>query len=707
VSTFLRRVGGATAAHPWRTIGAWLLILVAVFALNAAFGGESRDNYNIPGTPSQAGTEFLRERMPELAGADARVVVHDPSGSDLDPAVLTALRDRLTALPGVSVVDAPRLSADGDTALLAVSYDVPVTDFKGSAGTDALDGAAVATRAAGLQVELGGSVPENVSAPNGVAELVGIVAALIFLVLALGTIVGAGLPLAVALVGIGVGTGIIGLLSAVTDISGIAPTIATMVGLGVGIDYALLLVARHVDGLRRGLSVTDAAGEATATAGRSVIVAGLTVLVSLFGLGLSTLPVYTSFGYATFATVGAVMLAAVTLVPALCGLAGRRILPRRVRTASPERPAKGGPTRTERWARRVTARPVLSVVLAVVALGALAAPALAMRTWPQDAGSQPESNTTRRAYDLVAAEYGPGANGTMLLAVDLDRVPDAAAVAETVREVPGVASVGQPIPNAAGDTAVIVVQPTAAPSAEGTTAFVRSVRDAVPDGVYTAGVLPTFSDISVRLDERLWIVIGFVVALSVLLLTVLLRAPVVALKAAVMNLVSVAAAFGVITAIFQTDAGARLVGLPHGGTVSTWVPILMFVVLFGLSMDYEVFLLSRVREFYARSGDAKDSVVRGLAATGRVITSAAAIMVSVFVGFALDPDVTVKTMGLGMAVAVLIDATLVRMVLVPATMTLMGRANWWLPGWLDRILPHVEGRTSAEAVDRERELAGV
>ena len=233
------------------------------------------------------------------------------------------------------------------------------------------------------------------------------------------------------------------------------------------------------------------------------------------------------------------------------------------------------------------------------------------------------------------------------------------------------------------------------------------MRDAVPDGVHTTGVLPTFSDISVRLDERLWIVIGFVVALSVLLLTVLLRAPVVALKAAVMNLVSVAAAFGVITAIFQTDTGARLVGLPHGGTVSTWVPILMFVVLFGLSMDYEVFLLSRVREFYARSGDAKDSVVRGLAATGRVITSAAAIMVSVFVGFALDPDVTVKTMGLGMAVAVLIDATLVRMVLVPATMTLMGRANWWLPRWLDRILPHVEGRAPAKAADREPELAGV
>jgi len=318
VSAFLRRLGGTAAAHPGRTLGLWLLILIALSAANVAGGGQPRDNYNIPGTASQAGTEFLREKLPEVSGADARVVVHDRAGAPLDPAVLATVRDRLGDLPGVSAVAPPRLSADGDTALLAVSYHVPVTDFRGTEGVDALNRAAAPAGDAGLQVELGGSVPENFSAPNGVAEAIGVVAALLILVLALGSIVAAGLPLLVALMGIGAGTAVIGLLAAVTDISGTAPTIASMVGLGVGIDYALLLVARHIEGLRDGLSPRDAAAEATATAGQSVVIAGLTVLVSLFGLKLSTLPTYSSFGYATFATVGAVMLAAITLVPALC-----------------------------------------------------------------------------------------------------------------------------------------------------------------------------------------------------------------------------------------------------------------------------------------------------------------------------------------------------------------------------------------------------
>ncbi len=698
MSALLRRVGGAAAAHPWRTVCAWLLIVVAASALNVVAGGEPRDNYHVPGTASQAGTDFLTQRMPGVAGTDARVVVHDRAGGPVDPAVLATVRDRLAALPGVSGVAAARMSADGDTALLAVGYHVPVTDFRGAEGVDALAAAAAPARDAGLQVELGGSVPENFSAPDGVAEAIGIVAALLILVLALGSVVAAGLPLLVALLGLGLGTAVIGLLSAVTEISGTAPTIASMVGLGVGIDYALLLVARHIDGLRNGLPPRDAAAEATATAGQSVVIAGLTVLVSLFGLKLSTLPVYSSFGYATFATVGAVMLAAITLVPALCAAAGQRILPRR-----PRRSAGGG--RIETWARRVAGRPVLAAALSLVALGALAAPALAMRTWPQDAGMQPASNTIRRAYDLVSAEYGPGANLTVVVAVDPTRT-DPAAVGADLRTLPGVATVTDPVPNAAGTAAVLVVEPATAPSDADTARLVTRMRDALPDGVHVTGPAATSADIADRLSGRLWVVIGFVVALSVLLLTVLLRAPVVALKAAVMNLLSVAAAFGVVTALFQTDTGARLIGLPHGGPVTSWVPILMFTVLFGLSMDYEVFLLSRIREDYLRTGDATGSVVRGLSATGRVITSAAAIMVAVFIGFALDPDVTVKTLGIGMAVAVLIDATIVRLVLVPATMALLGRGNWWLPARLDRILPHVEGRAAAVApAAPERELA--
>jgi RND superfamily putative drug exporter len=346
---------------------------------------------------------------------------------------------------------------------------------------------------------------------------------------------------------------------------------------------------------------------------------------------------------------------------------------------------------------------VLAALASLVVLGILAAPVLGMRTWPQDAGSQPESTTVRRAHDLVAAEFGPGANGPLIVVAPASDASTVEGLAARLAREPGVAGVAPPAVNAAGDTAVIVVEPTTGPQDEATTELVKRLRaDVLPRDAHITGLIAAFVDITDRLAERLWIVIGFVVAVSLVLLTILLRAPVVALKAAAMNLLSVVAAYGVVTAIFQSEAGARLVGLPHAAPVSAWVPVLMFTVLFGLSMDYEVFLLTRVREIWAITGDPRGSVVEGLAATGRVITGAAAIMVAVFVGFALDPDVTVKTTGIGMAAAVLIDATLVRMVLVPATMALLGRANWWLPAWLGRLLPRTAHHGAPVAVpDRQ------
>ncbi|WP_404867930.1 MMPL family transporter [Kitasatospora griseola] len=695
MSTLLGRLGGAAAARPWRTVAAWLLLIAAIFGLARAFGGESRDSYRVPGTRSTAGLDLLHERFPETAGADARVVVHDRNGKALPEDALTALRTRLSGLPHVLAVSPPIPSQAGDTALLTLSYDVEVTAFKDSAGIDALHDAARPATDAGYQVELGGQVPEHFSAPDGTAEAIGMGAALIILVLALGTVVSAGLPLLVALAGLALGTGLITLLSAVTDISNIAPTVASMVGLGVGIDYALLLVARHVEGLRRGLDARAAATVANATAGSSVVVAGSTVLVSLFGLKLAGLSIYASFGYATFATVGGVMLASLTLVPALAALAGPRLLRRAERRATAGgEPARttATPTRTERWARLIGRRPVAAAVLSLAVLLGLAAPMLGMRTWPQDAGSQAADNTTRKAYDLIAEAYGPGANGPLLLAVDLDRLPksELPALAAKVAQDPAVVQVQPARFNQAGNAAVITVQPRTGPQDEATAQLVKRLRDHdLPAGAEVTGVVATFSDISDRLSARLWLVVPFVVALSLVLLTVLFRAPVIAVKAAAMNLLSVAAAYGVMTAVFQHDATAKLLGLPHAVPVSSWVPILMFTVLFGLSMDYEVFLLARVREDWLATGDAKGSVVRGLSATGRVISSAAAIMVAVFTGFAIDPDMTVKMMGVGMAVAVLIDATVVRLVLVPATMTLLGRYNWWLPRPLDRLLPQL------------------
>jgi RND superfamily putative drug exporter len=371
------------------------------------------------------------------------------------------------------------------------------------------------------------------------------------------------------------------------------------------------------------------------------------------------------------------MLAAVTLVPALCALAGPRLVRRVGRHLN-----AAESTSIERWANRVGRQPLPWALGALLLITLLAAPALHMRTWPQDASSQPTSNTTRRAYDEVASAFGPGANGPFVVAVDLKRVSQRQLhdLVPTLRHQHGVASVTEPFFNSGRDVAVLTVTPTTAPDVPATTSLLNRLRSKVlPRGTYVTGWTAEYADVSARLSQRMWLVIAFVVGLALVLLTAVFRSMVVALKAAVMNLMSVAAAYGVMVALFQWGWGVPLLGIPHAVPVSSWVPILMFTVLFGLSMDYEVFLLSRVREDWLRTGDARGSVVRGLSRTGRMITSAAAIMVAVFTGFALDSDITIKMMGTGMAVAVLLDATVVRMVLVPSTMALLGAANWWTP----------------------------
>ncbi|SHM93852.1 MMPL family transporter [Cryptosporangium aurantiacum] len=704
MSRFLYRVGGAAAAHPWRTIAAWLVVLVSALTLAGVAGGTMHDNYNIAGTPSQAGTELLRKAFPAVSGADARVVVH---GDRVDPAMVTTLAERLADVEHVGTVSPPRVSADGDTVLFSVTYTVPVTDFKGTEGLDALEAAAKPATDAGLQVEYGGQVAENLGSVSGVAEAIGIVAALIILLFAFRSIVAAGLPIAVAIVGLGIGSAAIMLLAAVTDVSGTAPTVASMVGLGVGIDYALLLVTRFGEGVRSGLEPRVAAATATATSGTSIVVAGTTVLLSLFGLAFAGLPVYRSFGSATALVVGTVVLSSVTLVPALCGLAGRRVLPRRERRVDAAPPA-AAPGLTGRWAARVGRRPLPWALGALALLLLLATPMLGMRTWPQDAGSQPTSNTSRQAYDLIAAEYGEGANGPLLVAVDLTEFPASELNSLTARLAndPGVATVAPAVISPDRTAAVITVEPKYGPQDERASALVDHLRaDVLPDGAEITGLTAVFRDIAALLSDRLWLVVSVVVGLSLVFLLVMFRSVVVPVKAAAMNLLSIAAAYGVVTVVFQWGWGAELLGLPHAVPVSTWVPLLMFAILFGLSMDYEVFLLSRVREDWLRTGDAHNSVVRGLAATGRVITGAALIMVAVFVGFGLDPDVTVKMIGVGMATAIAVDATIVRMVLVPATMALLGRWNWWLPGWLDRVLPkvdlHTEGPEPTTAPEQE------
>ena len=691
MSRFLYRLGGAAAGHPWRTISAWVLVAAAAVALATSYGGTPHDDYDVKDARAQVGIEMLRDHAPEAGGAHARVVVHDRAGDALDPAVLRETVTELSAMPHVGMVLPPRLSRDGDTAIVMVRYDVPVTDPDLMGDTQVLDEALASTAAHGLQVEASGDLPESAATEmSGRGEIVGVVVALLLLVVTFGSVVSAGLPLMVALFGLAVGSAGVTLLAAVMDVSTAAPTVATMVGLGVGIDYALLLVTRHVENLREGYDVRRSASRATATAGRSVVFASATVLVSLMGLRLAGLPVYSSFGFATAIAVVAVMSAAITLVPALLGLAGRRVLPRRDRKV---RAVGRRPALTQRWAAKVGRRPLPWALAATMLMVALAAPALGMRTWPQDAGSSPTDQSPRRAYDLVSDEFGPGANGVMLVVADRDRVSDTALADVTgqLAELPGVAAVGAVQDSADGELAMFEVQPDFGPTDERTGALVVQIRDRVlPAGAELTGITPLFADIADLLTGRILLVIGFVVAVSVLLLAMVFRSVVVPVKAAVMNLLSIAAAYGVVTAAFQWGWGSGLLGMDHAIPVSSWLPILMFAILFGLSMDYEVFLLSRVREDWLATGDSRGSVVRGLSSTGRVISSAAAIMVAVFLGFATEGDVVVKMLGFGMAVAIFLDATVIRMVLVPATMALLGRRNWWIPGWLDRVLPSVE-----------------
>ncbi|MGP4027760.1 MMPL family transporter [Actinomadura sp. 3N407] len=710
MSRLLYRLGKAAALRPWRFIVVWVVLVAAVAGLAGVAGGALHDDYTLEGTGSQEATDLLEERFPALSGADARVVVHAESGT-VGRAALAEAAGELRELPHVSVVEPPRPSPDGATALMTVRYSVPVTDLEPKPTLELLRSATRNLDAAGYQVEFGGQVPENVTAPGGVAEAIGVGAALVILLLAFGSVVAAGLPLVVALAGLGAGVSGITLLAAFTDVATTAPTLATMVGLGVGIDYALFILTRHREGMAAGLSVPESVGRANATAGQSVIFAGFTVLLALCGLVLSRIPVFMTMGFTTGLVVATTVLSAVTLLPAVLGLAGRRVLRRRDRAAGATIVVDS--PRVRRWAEHVGRHPWPWLLAASVLMLALAAPALGMRTWPSDASSQPTSNTVRQAYDLVAEGYGDGANGPLAVAVDLTEVDRGAlpGLRDSLAGTAGVTAVAEPLLSPRRDAAVIMVTPQYGPQDERVTGLVDRIRgDVLPPGAEITGLTAAYVDLSRMLSERLWPVIGAVVATSFIMLMIVFRSLLAPLKAAVMNLLSIGAAYGVLTAVFQWGWGARLLGLPHSVPVSSFILLLMFAVLFGVSMDYEVFLLSRVREEWLLGGDARGSVTAGLAATGRVISSAAMIMVAVFLGFAADPGLVIKQMGVGLAVAVALDATLVRLVLVPATMSLLGRANWWLPRPLARVLPEIDvhgGAEPAEPAGREPEFGRV
>ena len=703
MSRILYRWGRSAARHPWRMLFAWLVVVIAVVGLKGSIGGSTSDNFKIPGTEAQQGIDLLNERFPAQGGSSGQVVFADPDGNVTDATARATIATTLSEIAKdpevVSISDpfdpaAGSLSADGRIAYATVRYSV---DPPGKAEGESAKAAVESARAAGLQAELSRNIVRTTDQAEG-KEGIGLLVAVVVLLVAFGSVIAAGIPIGTALFGIFIGLSIIGIMAGITDVPSISPLLATMIGLGVGIDYALFVVTRHRSFLQEGRAVDESVGLANATAGSAVLFAGTTVVIAIAGLRIAGIPSIATMGLASAITVAVAMLAAVTLLPAFLGLSGRRIDSWHIGRKRAE-VVDSHQTVAGRWAGHVGSHPWRYAIVSFVGLTALAAPVLAMRTGAADDGTGATSTTYRRAYDLLAEGFGPGFNGPLTVVVDgAGGVAAAGQVRSAIAATDGIAFVTEPIVNPAGDTAVITAIPVTSPQDQKTEDLVHTLRDDVlPSAmagtgshVFVTGQTAAFIDISERLTSRLPLFIGAVVGLSFLLLMVVFRSVLVPLKAAVMNLLSIGAAYGVVVAVFQWGWGSSALGVDQTVPISPFLPMIMFAILFGLSMDYEVFLLSRVREEYLSTGDSHKSVVGGLAATARVITSAALIMISVFAAFLLTPDVEIKMFAVGLTVAVFVDATVVRMVLVPATMALMGDANWWLPRWLDRLLPHVD-----------------
>jgi RND superfamily putative drug exporter len=702
----LARTAGWCHDHRWWVLLAWVVALVALNVL-AQTAGSSFSNNLSGGT--QTAQQILQSEFPSQSGSPAQVVLKTatPLSDAANRARTESLVAALTGLPHVASVVSPfspagahQLSPDGHIGYVSVNFDEQAGDLPQPAIK------AVVTRAEsfqqpGFDVSLGGQAIGLVAgAAPGPSEGIGILAAIVIMLLAFGSVVAMGLPIITALFGIAIAFAVLDLLSHVVTTPVFAPEIMAMIGLGVGIDYALFVVTRFRQGLAEGRTPREAVGVSLATSGRAVLFAGSTVILSLLGLFLLQLPFMRGLAVGAIAAVVLVMLAAITLLPAMLGFAGRAIdklhVPGLLQSGA-EPDARGF---WYRWSRTVQRRPVLTGVSALLVLVVLALPLFSMRLAFTDAGNDPPSVTTRQAFDNLAAGFGPGFNGPLVVVATVPPGQhDAMARLDTaLRNTPGV-SYATPVQfSSTGNAAVIIAYPTTDPQAATTEALVHTIRSEVIPGAtsgsgvaaYVGGETAGSVDAATYLSSRLPVVIGAVLLLSFLLLMAVFRSLAIPAKAVVVNLLSVGAAYGVIVAVFQWGWLGGVIGIGATGPIDPWIPLMMFTILFGLSMDYEVFLLSRMREEWRLTHDNSGAVADGLAKTARVITAAAAIMICVFGSFVIgDPLHVLKVFGLGLAAAILIDATLVRMVLVPSVMELLGNANWWMPSWLDRVVPRL------------------
>jgi RND superfamily putative drug exporter len=712
----LGRLARVTYRRRWRTLLAWVAALVGAVLLTTAVSGEFTADYSAPGSDSQEAQTLLEERFPSQAGDTVDVVIVADAGAQ-DPATQERVADLLTELGNVDHVvsatdpyaDPGGISQDGSTLVAHLRLDVENPVDMPREDSEAMLDIAEESSGSGLEVALGGQSIVQAEQGEIGSEGLGLAAATIILLLMFGSVVAAGLPIMVAIAGLAVSSTLTSFVIYFVDAPDWSTSLATMMGIGIGIDYALLMVTRFREWRAAGLDPEAATVATLDTAGRSVMVAGTTVVISMLGLFAMGLSFMRGAAVVTILGVLVVMVASVTLFPALLGFFGKHVDRFRLPLGRGHTVvvAEGGHLEPSRgwlaWSRLVDRHRILAALLGVGILVALAWPFLSVRFGFPDAGNNREETSSRQAYDGLAAGFGAGMNGPLLLVAE---VPEGSAgtldqIAVAVQETQGVAAVAPPTLNPTGDTAVMTVIPTTGPQESDTVDLVTSLRDDVlPSAsagtgvtVHVGGVTATSIDSSDNIAKRLPLLIGGVVLLSMLLLVASFRSIAVAVKAAVMNLLSVAAAYGVVALVLQGGWAGQLIGIDTPTPLPAFVPVLMFAVLFGLSMDYEVFLVSRMREGWLRTHDNEQAILGGLAGTGRVITAAAAIMVAVFAAFVPSPDVILKVIGVGMAAAIFIDATVVRLLLVPAVMYLLGKANWWMPEWLGRLLPefHVEG----------------
>lgn len=710
MATFLYRLGRFSFRRRRLVVASWLLVLAAAVTGAVTLSGSTSDSFRIPGTPAQQAIDVLDQKFPQasVGGATARVVFAAPAGGTLTtPAAKATIEQAvagLRALPQVANVADPfqvgAVNQAGTVGFAQASYRVQSAELT-ERDREALIAVAERARAGGLTVEVGGDALQP-KPETGATEGIGVLVAAVVLVVTFGSVVAAGLPLLTALLGIGIGVAGITTATGFLDLSSNTPTLALMLGLACGIDYALFIVSRYRHEISSGRVAEEAAGRAVGTAGSAVVFAGLTVVIALAALSVVGIPFLTQMGIAAAGTVTVAVLIALTLLPAVLGFAGRRIVSGRVpglKARDPE--ADGGtaavrPAFGTRWARAVARRPLPVLLLAVIGLGVIAIPAADLRLGMPDDSSAAPDTTQRKAYDLLAQGFGPGFNGTLAVVVTgtAPVAEQAAALAATIQKLPDVVAVTPPTPNPAGDTALLTVVPRSGPSDAATERLVRDIRDldGTVDGagVGVTGLTAINIDISEKLTGAMLPYLGVVVGLAVVLLMLVFRSVLVPVKAALGFLLSIAATFGAVVAVYQWGWLGAVFGVEQTGPLISFLPIFLIGIVFGLAMDYEVFLVSRMSEEHVHGAEAREAVVAGFGHGARVVTAAAIIMISVFAGFIAAPQPFIASIGFALGSAVLFDALVVRMTIVPAVMTLLGGAAWWLPRWLDRILPDVD-----------------